>query len=358
MQWPSLCTVARRPLIWLATGLKRCSCARASLALLLLMAGGTLPSADLSNPPEAGTPEWNEPIVPVPLNVMVNPNRVALGGRLFNDVRLSHNYQQSCATCHPLERGGMDGLACAIRSDGSPHFRNTPTIFNVSLNATYNWDGVAYTLEDHTDIVLSNPNLMNMTWPELLARLRADAGYVSAFKATYPQGLTPANVLDAIASFERSLLTPNARFDRYLRGERDALTAREAAGYRLFKAYGCASCHQGVNLGGNLYQKFGVFEELMAAATASEDLGRIYITHILRDRQVFRVPGLRNIALTAPYFHDGRARTLEEAVDIMAKAQLGRELAAEEIGLIVDFLHTLTGEYQGRPLRGPGAEAR
>jgi cytochrome c peroxidase len=199
---------------------------------------------------------------------------------------------------------------------------------------------------------------MNMTWPTLLAKLRADAGYVAAFRDAYPQGLAPVTVVDAIASFERSLLTPNARFDRYLRGERDALTEGEQAGYQLFKDYGCVSCHQGVNIGGNLHQKFGVFGKVTAGKDATVDLGRISITNVPRDREVFRVPGLRNVAVTAPYFHDGRASTLEDTVETMMKAQVGRTLTQEEVGLIVDFLRTLTGEYRGQPLATPGARVQ
>jgi cytochrome c peroxidase len=199
----------------------------------------------------------------------------------------------------------MDGLPRAIGADGNLRLRNTPTIFNVGLNSTYNWDGSADTLEKQAEITLSNPTLMNMTWPELLARLRSDSTYVAAFTEAYSEGLTQDAVLDAIASFERSVLTPNSRFDRYLRGERDALTERELAGYRLFKSYGCVSCHQGVNIGGNLFQKFGVFLN-MSESARTDDPGRIAVTGVARDREVFRVPSLRNVAVTAPYFHDGR----------------------------------------------------
>jgi cytochrome c peroxidase len=172
---------------------------------------------------------------------------------------------------------------------------------------------------------------------------------VTGFNTAYAAGLRPANVLDALASFERSLLTPDARFDRYLRGEPQALSAPEQQGYRLFKSYGCVACHQGVNIGGNLYQKFGVFEEPggRESPAALIDFGRYAVTKVPRDRAVFRVPSLRNVAVTAPYFHDGREPALEGAVDTMARVQLGRTLTPEEIGLIVRFLQTLTGEYHG-----------
>jgi cytochrome c peroxidase len=159
-------------------------------------------------------------------------------------------------------------------------------------------------------------------------------------------------VLDALAIFQRSLITPNARFDRYLKGERDAITADEERGYQLFKAYGCIACHQGANVGGNLFQKFGIFQDLFAGqkTLTKADLGRFTITGVESDRHVFRVPSLRNVAVTAPYFHDGRTASLADAVKIMARNQLGRELDQRDADLIVKFLGTLTGEYRGQPL--------
>jgi cytochrome c peroxidase len=157
---------------------------------------------------------------------------------------------------------------------------------------------------------------------------------MASFAASYSDGLTPANILDALATYQRSLITPNARLDQYLRGQPQALTAEEQRGYQLFKAYGCVACHQGLNVGGNLYQKFGIFPDRVGSSSSGEDPdpGRARVTGLERDRGVFRVPSLRNVAQTAPYFHDGRAPTLEEAVDTMARVQLGRTLTREEIG--------------------------
>ena len=252
----------------------------------------------------------------------------------------------------------MDGQSHAKTANGTAVLRNTPTIFNAGLNASYNWDGMVNTLEAHAEIDLLHPSLMHTTWPELLAKLQADADYVTRFNTAYAGGLTPAHVLDALTSFERSLLTPNARFDRYLRGELPALTAAEQQGYRLFKSYGCVACHQGMNIGGNMYQKFGIFAapDGLGSPAAVVDLGRYFATKVPRDREVFRVPSLRNVAVTAPYFHDGRAPTLEGAVETMARVQLGRTLTPEEIGLIVQFLQTLTGEYRGCPVATSGEE--
>jgi cytochrome c peroxidase len=295
----------------------------------------------------------DEPITPVPLNSNIDLRRAALGERLFHDSRLSHDQKYSCATCHPLDHGGMDGLPVAKSPVGGPDLRNTLTVFNAGLNASYNWDGITNSLEDHTDRVLRNPELMNMSGAELLSRIRGDAGYTAAFQSAYPQALTHTAVLDAIASFERSLLTPNSRFDRFLRGDVSALSGEERRGYRLFKAYGCVSCHQGVNVGGNLYQKFGVFEDRIPGERSPRDLGRFRITKVPRDRHVFRVPSLRNVAVTAPYFHDGREPDLKGAVKTMAKAQLGRRLSEDEIADVVAFLKTLTGKYRGKILAGP-----
>jgi cytochrome c peroxidase len=338
------------------TDLKRYAC-RIFVVLSLIWALGTVPSAGQApQAPASSTaetvPEVQEPLVPLPLTSATDPARVALGARLFQDVRLSGRNTRACATCHQLARGGADGLPQPKAADGTFGRRNALSIFNVAFNMAYHWDGVAPTLEAQAERVLLSPAVMDTTWPKLLEKLRADPDYTAAFTATYPAGLTKANVLNAIATYERSLITPNARFDAYLRGQRQALSAEEAQGYQLFKDYGCVACHQGVNVGGNMFQKFGIFPGMMKPAPPGKeaDLGRFLYTGVDRDRGVFRVPSLRNVAVTAPYFHDGRAPTLENAVDTMARVQLGRTLTREEIGLIVQFLHTLTGEYQGRSL--------
>jgi cytochrome c peroxidase len=293
-----------------------------------------------------------EAIAPLPPTIAVDSARASIGERLFHDARLAHDNTRSCATCHPLDQGGAQPRRRAMSASGQLLPRNTPTVFNVGFNFSFNWDGAVDSLEAHAETVLLNPEVMNTTWPELLAKLRADSDYVAAFRAAYGRDINRANVLDALASFERSLVTPNSRFDRYLRGERDALTAGELQGYQLFRSYGCVACHQGTNIGGNLFQKFGVFRasEATRPADGAIDLGRYAVTKVARDREVFRVPSLRNVAATPPYFHDGRAATLEVAVDTMARMQLGRQLTPGETGLIVQFLHTLTGEWRGKPL--------
>ena len=306
---------------------------------------------------QAAAQELTAPLAPLPVAVQENAERVALGEKLFLDPRLSHQGRNACASCHPLDQGAMDGKVRGESAYGSAPLRNTPTLFNVAFNYFFNWDGGATTLESHAEKVLLNPTIMNTNWPELLAVLGAEAEYTRAFLVAYPDGLNRNNVLNALASFERSLVTPNARFDRYLRGEKHALDASEEQGYRLFTIMGCVACHQGINLGGNLFQRFGIFS---SSRPEHEDIdaGRYEITRDDHDRGVFRVPSLRNVAITAPYFHDGRAATLEEAVDIMAQRQLGRSLMPADREAIVRFLNTLTGEYRDLPVTGGRLRAR
>jgi cytochrome c peroxidase len=294
----------------------------------------------------------NEPVTPIHPAERLDAAKVELGRKLFHDVRLSHDDVVACATCHRLETGGDDGQARSPGIDGRPLDFNTPTIFNIAISFRFNWRGNFRGLEEQNESVLINPRIMNTTWPELLAKLRGDRDYLKSFGAVYGRAPGAANVLDALATFQRSLLTPNSRFDRRLRGDHNAISTEEERGYQRFKSYGCVACHQGVNFGGNLFQRFGVFYDPFAQrefATES-DLGRFSVTGMESDKHVFRVPSLRNVAVTAPYFHNGETASLTEAVEIMARSQLGRELPAEDIDRIVQFLHTLTGEYQGRSL--------
>jgi cytochrome c peroxidase len=304
---------------------------------------------DSRDPPMV--PFVEEPITPVPRDVSLDTDKVRLGERLFNDVRLSGDDALACASCHVLAEGGDDNRTRPPGSDGEPLNYNAPTVFNAALSFRLNWRGNFRTLEEQNEAVLLDPRLMHTTWEGLLAKLRADAAYREAFTTLYGSDPAPAHVLDALATFQRSLITPDARFDRHLRGERDAITPEEESGYQLFKDYGCIACHQGVSVGGNLFQRFGIFRDPSSQRPAgTADLGRFTATGKAEDRFVFRVPSLRNVAVTAPYFHDGRAQTLEQAIAEMARSQLGRVLNEREIGLIAGFLRTLTGEYRGRPL--------
>lgn len=295
----------------------------------------------------------DQAILPIPPGVSVPAARAALGDKLFHDLRVSRDGTLACASCHPVARGGMDGRVRSITNSGEPDLTNTLTVFNAGLNARLTWRGAFRTLEEHAAAELGNPRHAATTFEELLPKLAADRAYEQGFRDAYPDGLTPANVLDALASFQRTLVTPNARFDRYLRGEKEVLSRDELNGYRLFRTRGCIACHQGVNVGGNLFQRVGIFGDYFATRgtpLTEADLGRFLVTGAESDRHVFRVPSLRNVAVTAPYFHDGSVATLEQAVTLMARLQLGHTLPAEEVRLIAAFLRTLTGEYQGKPL--------
>lgn len=293
----------------------------------------------------------DEPIRPILAVSDLNPAKVQLGERLFRDARLSHDNRMACTLCHQLDNGGDDGEVLSTGSNGLPLSFNTPTVFNAGLSFRFNWRGNFRTLQEQNEAVLYDHTLMNTNWEELLTKLRSDPRYVEDFSDTYGSVPDRATVLDALTTFQRSLSTPNSRFDRYLNGDRGAISVDEERGYELFKGNGCISCHQGVNVGGNLFQKFGIFSNPFAGQTLTQaDLGRFAITGVESDRHVFRVPSLRNIAVTAPYFHDGRTGSLENAVEIMARSQLGRELERRDVDLIAKFLATLTGEYRGQIL--------
>jgi cytochrome c peroxidase len=296
--------------------------------------------------------QTSEPIQPIPQEIEVDRPKAALGWRLFQEVRLSKNHQKSCLSCHSFSLGGADRLSHSIGINGATTRVNTPTIFNTRFNFRFNWDGKFTNLDDHLDALMTNPRTMGTQWPETIASLHQVPAYVRAFDRIYPDGLTATNVKDALVAYELSLNTPNARFDRFLVGDQTALTATEKEGYRLFKNYGCISCHQGVNVGGNMFQPFGVIGNYLTdrGQIQPADLGRFNVTKNEADLYLFRVPSLRNVAVTAPYFHDGSAKTLKDAIEKMTKYQLGRALTKSQIDLIAEFLDTLTGEYRGKSL--------
>ncbi len=299
----------------------------------------------------ASTASLNEPIQPIPLSLNQDPARSEIGRLLFNDRRLSGNSRVSCATCHDLTKGGADGRDRSIGLDGGLTSVNAPTVLNAALNFKQFWNGRADTLEAQIDHVMQNPVEMGAEWKEVVRRVSQDAKYRSAFSAAYPDGITRANIQNAIATFERTLITPNSRFDKFLRGDVSAISDAERAGYAKFKQFGCVACHQGVNVGGNMFQKFGVMGDYFEKRgnPTEADLGRYLVTRVESDKNVFKVPSLRNIALTAPYFHDASAKTLDDAVDVMFRYQLGRLASKEDKALIVGFLNTLTGELETKP---------
>jgi cytochrome c peroxidase len=295
-------------------------------------------------PAPTATSLLNKPIQPIPQQISLDQNKVKLGEQLFADTRLSADHQVSCLSCHQLQQGGVDRKIRSVEVNQVPSVVNTPTILNVAFNFWFSWDGQFETLEAQTAATIQDE--MGSSWEQVLTKLRQVPAYVQTFDAIYSDGVTQANVIDTLVAYQRSLYTPNSRFDQFLRGDRKALTAEEQEGYRLFKSYGCVSCHQGVNLGGNLFQKFGVLGNYFAdrGNITSADYGRYNVTGSERDRFVFRVPSLRNVAITSPYFHDGNAKTLEKAIEVMAKYQLGRPLPKEHTRRITQFPNTLTGE--------------
>jgi cytochrome c peroxidase len=314
---------------------------RYGLALSLLLLAAPAPGKLAEQPA----------ITPVELPELEGP-KVELGRMLFMDARLSGPQTMACSSCHMLNDAGADGVVRSVGASGRQHDFNTPSVFNAALNPYLNWRGNQRDLQRQSEVVLLNPDLMGGKWPEILSRLQADADYRRAFQAAYGQAPQREVILDALVQFQRSLVATDAPFDRYLRGDADAIDETAKQGFALFRDYGCIACHQGRNIGGNLFQRFGVFPSAEPSPEDDQpaDLGRYLLTGREEDRYLFRVPSLRNVAETAPYFHDGRQPVLAEAVRLMGQRQLGRELAPGEVARIVAFLRTLTGTYQGKAL--------
>jgi len=293
-----------------------------------------------------------EPVQPLPDPEPLDPARVALGNKLFHDTRLSRDNTIACASCHDLARGGADARSRSVGVSGLVGDVNSPTVFNARFAFKQFWDGRAENLLEQVNGPVENHKEMSMTWPEIVAALQSDPDYARAFQSAYAEGMNADNLRDAIVTFEMSLVTPNSRFDRWLKGDQAALTADEVAGYKLFKSIGCVVCHEGKLLGGNMFQTMGKMADYFQdrGQVTQADWGRYNVTKQDDDRYKFKVPTLRNVALTAPYFHDGSAATLADAVQIMSKYQLGLQLSAAEVDLLVKYLNTLTGEYRGQAL--------
>lgn len=294
----------------------------------------------------------HQPILPITQAKNLNADKVILGEALFNDARLSHDNDLSCASCHLLDVNGANHRRYSLGRNNIELDVNTPTVFNSSLNHQLFWDGRADDLQQQIDFVVASKKEFATDWPSIIKKLKQDKTYVKTFNKLYADGVSADSIRDAIATFEHSLMTINSRFDHYLRGNEQAINEEEKQGYHLFKIYGCTACHQGRNVGGNLFIKIGLFGDYFAdrGKQTKADLGRFNVTGDEADRHVFRVPSLRLVALTAPYFHDGSIKTLNEAIKVMAKYQLGREIPDRDIDYIVAFLKTLPGEYKGQPL--------
>lgn len=293
-----------------------------------------------------------EPIQPVPAPAKLDKGKVDLGERIFFDVRLSSHKTLSCASCHNPQTGGtIPGVTTSIPgADGQTVPLNIPTVLNSGADETQFWDGRSPDLEDQAGGPLENPHEMGGNWPDVIAMMKQDEAYKDAFDSVYGGKINEANIRDAIATYERFLTTHDAPFDRYLMGDEKAVSEQVKHGYEVFKEIGCASCHTGPNAGGNMFMALSedYFTD-RGTELVDQDLGRMAVTNDEADKHVFRVPPLRNVAVTAPYLHDGQAETLEEAVETMAKYQLGMEegeLSKEDRDAIVAFLKSLHGELR------------
>lgn len=290
-----------------------------------------------SQPPAApASVRKDEPITPLPAAPAIDPRKVKLGERLFTDRRLSQDNSRSCASCHDIATNGASPKPHDFGLDGVEISLNTLTVFNSALSFRFGWEGKFRTVEADVNASLESPRTMGSSADEIAEKLDADPEMRNAFFAAYGRGPEGDDVVDALASFERTLVTPGSKFDRWLTGDDAALSADELDGYRLFKSLGCVSCHQGVNVGANLFQRHGIFHPLASP-----------------EPRILRVPSLRNVATTPPYFHDGSAPTLDDAVRKMAFAQLNATLTDQQAKAIVAFLNSLTGLYHGAPVGGP-----
>ena len=277
----------------------------------------------------------NEPVQPLMASIATDPAKVALGFDLYHDTRLSGDNTISCATCHGLNTGGVDRKQYSEGIHGQFGGVNAPTVYNAALNFVQFWDGRAADLK------------------EICAKLADDKELSKRFLEVFPEGFTESTVTEAIAEFEKTLLTPS-RFDNYLRGDKNALTAEELEGYQLFKDNKCATCHVGMNLGGQSYEYMGIkdnYFDYRGTGLTDGDNGRWSVTKNEADRHKFKTPTLRNVMITPPYMHDGTITTIEDAIQVMHEFQIGRHISDTETAKIVAFLNTLTGEYDGKLLQ-------
>ena len=289
-----------------------------------------------------GLSHANEPIQPIKPARNIDLGLSELGKKLYFDPRLSRSGFISCNSCHNLSLGGTDNIPTSIGHKWQQGPINAPTVLNSSLNLAQFWDGRAADLKEQAGGPIENPKEMAFTHELTVGVLRSIPGYVREFRQVFgTDQITIDEVTQAIAEFEKTLVTPNSRFDQWLLGDAEALSEQELAGYKLFKESGCVACHNGEAVGGNSFQKMGVIAPYKSAVGAE---GRSAVTGKDSDRFNFKVPTLRNVELTYPYFHDGAAKTLGEAVDIMGRLQLGRTFSATENASIVAFLKTLTGD--------------
>lgn len=313
---------------------------KSSPRLITAAIGAALATAGLGF--SAAVAAADEPISPIKPPQEINLGMVELGKKLYFDPRLSKSGFISCNSCHNLSMGGTDNIPTSIGDKWQQGPINAPTVLNSSLNVAQFWDGRAADLQAQAGGPIANPGEMGFTHTLAVGVLESIPGYVREFKLVFgTDAITIEEITAAIAEFEKTLVTPNSRFDQWLLGDTAALSAEERVGYKLFKESGCVACHNGEAVGGNSFQKMGVVEPYHAK---SEAQGRSAVTGKDADRFNFKVPTLRNVEMTYPYFHDGAANTLTEAVDIMGRLQLGKTFTDKENAAIVAFLKTLTGD--------------
>ena len=300
----------------------------------------------------------NETVRPIPDAVPFDSAKAVLGEALYHDTRLSADGTISCATCHGINMAGVDNKQYSEGIKGQKGGVNAPTSFNACFNFVQFWDGRAATLAEQAGGPPLNPVEMGCSsFDEIVERLQADAEFTARFKAVYPEGLSQQTITDAIAEYEKTLITPNSAFDRYLKGDKKAMSDTQIEGYALFKEYNCATCHAGVNMGGLTYELMGkranYFKDREVNAKSGltdADNGRWAQTKVERDRYRFKTPTLRNVALTWPYYHDGSVKTLDEAIEMMSRYQVGREMSKDDVAKVKSFLEALTGQYKGQTL--------
>jgi cytochrome c peroxidase len=296
----------------------------------------------------------NEPVQPLPTLIPTDPEKVALGFDLYHDTRLSHDNTIACATCHGLETAGVDRKQFSEGIGGQFGGVNAPTVYNSALNILQFWDGRAADLKEQAAGPPLNPVEMgSLSFDDISAKLAEDKAFSKRFLAVYPEGFNQSTITEAIAEFEKTLLTPS-RFDKYLMGEKSALSDEEIAGYELFKQNKCATCHTGVNIGGQSFEYMGIkanYFDYRGTGLTDGDNGRFAVTQNEQDRHRFKTPTLRNVMLTPPYMHDGSVQTVEDAVRIMHQFQIGKDITDAEMVNMVAFLNTLTGEYNGKLLQ-------
>lgn len=300
----------------------------------------------------------NEPIRPIPDSIAVDAAKVQLGKELYHDTRLSGDGTVSCATCHGIETAGVDNDQFSEGIAGQLGGINAPTSYNAVFNFVQFWDGRAATLAEQAAGPPLNPVEMgSKSFEEIAEKLAEDADFSKRFLASYPEGINEKTITDAIAEYEKTLLTPNSPFDLYLKGDKTAMTEEQIEGYAIFKDYKCATCHAGVNMGGLSYELMGQRDNYFQNREINEksgltdsDNGRWAQTKVERDRYRFKTPTLRNVALTWPYYHDGSVTTLEKAIEMMAEFQVGRKMSESEIAKVKTFLDAQTGQYQGKTL--------